>query len=102
MVAAAVENKKRKRSHADKRANKKKQEIEKGEAKPVEENTQDEKPAEGEYTNLARSFFSVWFNLTNCSCWGSHQFRFREPWLQREHQKGYQRYGVHSYDRSAS
>ncbi|CAO0792953.1 unnamed protein product [Mucor circinelloides] len=46
MVAAAVENKKRKRSHADKRANKKKQEIEKGEAKPVEENTQDEKPAE--------------------------------------------------------
>ncbi|GAN11515.1 ATP-dependent RNA helicase Has1 [Mucor ambiguus] len=46
MVATAVENKKRKRSHADKRANKKKQEIGKGEAKPVEENVKEEKPAE--------------------------------------------------------
>lgn len=59
MVTAAVENKKRKRSHADKRANKKKQEIEKGEAKPVEENVQDEKPAEGEYTNLVSKLFFV-------------------------------------------
>ncbi|KAL9554528.1 ATP-dependent RNA helicase [Mucor bainieri] len=46
MVATAVENKKRKRSHADKRANKKKQEIEKGEAKPVQDNVEEEKPAE--------------------------------------------------------
>lgn len=49
MVATAVENKKRKRSHADKRANKKKQEVEKGEAKPVEESAQEEEPTEGKY-----------------------------------------------------
>lgn len=56
MVAGAVvENKKRKRSHADKRANKKKQEVAKGEAKPVaaEEEVQEpvaeesETPVEG-------------------------------------------------------
>lgn len=64
MVATAVENKKRKRSHADKRANKKKQEIEKGEAKPVEENAQEEKPAEGKlhiYTQDAlNSPLTIW------------------------------------------
>lgn len=38
MVAGAVvENKKRKRSHADKRGNNKKQEVSKEEAKPVAE-----------------------------------------------------------------
>jgi hypothetical protein len=42
MVEAVIENKKRKRSHADKRANKKKQEVAKGESKPVEV---EEKPA---------------------------------------------------------
>ncbi|KAI8373551.1 ATP-dependent RNA helicase HAS1 [Choanephora cucurbitarum] len=48
MVGAVVENKKRKRSHADKRANKKKQEVSKGEAKPVQEEkeVEEEKPAE--------------------------------------------------------
>lgn len=51
MVAAIVENKKRKRSHADKRANKKKQEVSKGESsKPIEEeqeDVQEEKSVEG-------------------------------------------------------
>ncbi|KAI8077243.1 ATP-dependent RNA helicase HAS1 [Gilbertella persicaria] len=47
MVDTVVENKKRKRSHADKRANKKKQEVAKGEAKPVpEEPVQTEEPKE--------------------------------------------------------
>lgn len=44
MVAGAVvENKKRKRSHADKRANKKKQEVSQGEAKAVEPVVEEEK-----------------------------------------------------------
>lgn len=51
MVAAIVENKKRKRSHADKRANKKKQEVSKGESsktvKEEQEDVQEEKPVEG-------------------------------------------------------
>ncbi|CEP12987.1 hypothetical protein [Parasitella parasitica] len=51
MVAAVVETKKRKRSHADKRAGKKKQEISKGEGKPakedeVEKDDQHENPTE--------------------------------------------------------
>ncbi|KAG2206901.1 hypothetical protein INT46_009405 [Mucor plumbeus] len=50
MVAAIVENKKRKRSHADKRANKKKQEVSKGESsktvKEEQEDVQEEKPVE--------------------------------------------------------
>lgn len=52
MVEAVIANKKRKRSHADKRTNKKKQEVEKGESKPVAE---EEKPTtEGNLATSAR------------------------------------------------
>lgn len=52
MVAGAVvENKKRKRSHADKRTNKKKQEVAKGEAKPEPVVEEEETPVEkGEHS----------------------------------------------------
>ncbi|KAI9485424.1 MAG: ATP-dependent RNA helicase HAS1 [Benjaminiella poitrasii] len=54
MVEAVIQNKKRKRSHADKRANKKKQEVNKGESKPLkeedEQEVQTEEPAEEEKT----------------------------------------------------
>ncbi|KAG2232810.1 ATP-dependent RNA helicase HAS1 [Thamnidium elegans] len=46
MAGAIVETKKRKRSHADKRVNKKKQEVAKGEAKPVVEAEPVQQPEE--------------------------------------------------------
>ncbi|GAA5800810.1 ATP-dependent RNA helicase [Helicostylum pulchrum] len=48
MAGAIVETKKRKRSHADKRVNKKKQEVAKGEAKPVVEAEPVQQPEEEE------------------------------------------------------
>lgn len=90
MVDAVTQNKKRKRSHADKRANKKKQEVAKGESKPVTEEkpevVTEEKPAETTgkttfYKRLSRSL--TFYSRRNCESW------FRKPSMQRKYQEGY-------------
>ncbi|KAI8642167.1 ATP-dependent RNA helicase HAS1 [Parasitella parasitica] len=68
MVAAAVvETKKRKRSHADKRASKKQQEVRKGEGKPAKEDDVDEDVEQEMPAEAAEEVINFDFESLDCS-----------------------------------
>ncbi|KAI7904436.1 ATP-dependent RNA helicase HAS1 [Cokeromyces recurvatus] len=68
MAEAVIQTKKRKRSHAEKRANKKKQEINQGEGKPVteENDLQIEKPVEEEQKDHKEEPLNLDFEKLEC------------------------------------